>query len=102
MGVLLIFNLKEKNMAFYVVNHKVKNFGVWKEVYDKFEPTREKYGIKEHYALQSVEDPNHVLVVGEGELAAIQKFLNSGDLKSGMEDAGIISPPEIFVGENKR
>ena len=89
-------------MAFYVVNHKVKNFDAWKEVYDEFESTRDKYGIKEHYALQSVEDPNHVLVVGEGELEEIQKFLNSEDLKSGMEGAGITSPPEIFVGENKR
>jgi len=89
-------------MAFYIVNHKVKNFGVWKEVYDEFESTREKYGIKEHYALQSIEDPNHVSVVGEGELEAIQKFLNSEDLKSGMESAGITGPAEIFVGENKR
>ena len=89
-------------MAFYVVNHKVKDFGVWKEVYDEFESTREKYRIKEHYALQSVNDSNHVLVVGEGELEAIQKFLNSEDLKSAMESAGITSSPEIFVGENKR
>ena len=46
--------------------------------------------------------PNHVLVVGEGELEAMKKFLNSEDLKSGMEGAGITGPPEIFVGENIR
>ena len=73
-----------------------------KEVYDEFESTREQYGVKEHYALRSVEDPNHVMVVGEGELQAIQNFLNSDELKNGMESAGITSPPEIFVGENKR
>jgi hypothetical protein len=89
-------------MAFYVVNHKVKDFGAWKKVYDEFESTREQYGVKEHYALQSVKDPNHVMAVGEGELEAIQKFLNSEDLKSAMEGAGIAGPPEIFVGENKR
>ncbi len=89
-------------MAYYVVNHKVNDFGTWKKVYDEFESTREQYGIKEHYALQSEKDPNHVMVVAEGELEAIQKFLNSEDLKSGMENAGISSPPEIFVGENKR
>ena len=89
-------------MAFYVVNHKVNDFGVWKKVYDEFESTRKRYGVKEHYALQSVEDPNHVMVVGEGELEAVQKFLNSEELKSGMEGAGIASPPEIFVGENIR
>ena len=89
-------------MAFYVVNHKVNNFEAWKKVYDEFESTRQRYGVKEHFALQSGENPNHVLVVGEGELAAIQNFLNSDDLKNGMESAGIASPPEIFVGENKR
>ncbi|UCF64546.1 MAG: DUF3764 family protein [bacterium] len=89
-------------MAYYVVNHKVNDFNAWKKVYDEFESTREQYGVKEHYALQSEEDPNHVLVVGEGELEAIQKFLNSEDLRSGMESAGIASHPEIFVGKNKK
>lgn len=89
-------------MAFYVVNHKVKDFEAWKKVYDKFESTRQQYGVREHYALQSEEDPNHVMVVGEGELEAIENFLNSDDLKSGMESAGLTSTPEIFVGENKR
>ncbi|MCH8013048.1 MAG: cyclase [Candidatus Marinimicrobia bacterium] len=89
-------------MAFYVVNHKVKDFDAWKIVYDEFESTRVQYGVKEHFALQSVEDSNHVMVVGEGELEAIQRFLNSEDLKSGMEKAGIAGPPEIFIGENKR
>ncbi len=89
-------------MAFYVVNHKVNDFNEWKKVYDGFESIRERYGIKEHYALQSVEDSNHVLVTGEGDLGAIQKFLRSEDLKNGMENAGIDGPPEIFVGENKR
>ena len=86
-------------MAFYVINHKIKDFVGWKKVYDKFEPTRAKFGVREHYAIQSVEDPNHVLVVGEGALKAIRSFLNSEDLKKGMGDAGITGDPEIFVGE---
>jgi hypothetical protein len=89
-------------MAFYVVNHKVNNYSAWKKVYDEFESTREQFGVKEHYALQSEEDPNHVLVVGEGKLEAIQDFLNSDELRSGMENAGITGRPEVFVGENKR
>ena len=89
-------------MAFYVVNHKVNDFNAWKKVYDEFETTREQYGVKEHYALQSVKDPNDVTVVGEGKLEAIQKFLNSEDLKNTMEAAGVAGLPEIFVGENKR
>ena len=89
-------------MAFYVVNHKVNDFAAWKRVYDEFESTREKFGVREHFALQSVEDANHVLVVGEGALDAIQNFLNSDDLKKGMGAAGIAGPPNIFIGENKK
>ena len=61
-------------MAYYVINHKVENFDTWKQVYDEFEETRNKYGVKEHYALRSAEDANHVLVVGEGESAAIDRL----------------------------
>ena len=89
-------------MAFYVVNHKVTDFDNWKKVYDEFEVTRKDYGVKEHYAFQSVEDSNHVMVVGEGELKAINNFLNSEELKKGMGRAGIAGSPYIFIGENKK
>jgi glycine betaine/choline ABC-type transport system substrate-binding protein len=89
-------------MAFYVVHHKVRDFDAWKKVYDGFESTRKQYGIREHYALQSVDHPNDITVVGEGKMEAIQKFLTSSDLKTRMESAGVIGAPEIFVGNNKR
>ena len=89
-------------MAFYTVSHKVEDFNKWKKIYDDFESTRKKYKISEHFALQSVDDSNHVLVVGEGELEAIKKFLDSEELKTGMESAGITSTPEIFIGNNEK
>lgn len=89
-------------MAFYIVNHKVEDFKKWKKVYDDFESTRIKHHVLEHYALQSVDDSNHVLVVGEGSIEAITKYLDSEELKAGMADAGIASAPEIFIGNNKK
>jgi hypothetical protein len=57
---LLTYSISRRtNMAYYVVNHNVNVFVAWKKVYDEFESTREQYGVKEHYALQSVEDSNH-------------------------------------------
>ena len=87
-------------MSFYVVSHQVKDFAQWKKVYDAFESKRERAGIKEHYALQSVDDPNHVLVLGQGDLHAIKAFLKSEDLQEGMKNAGISSEPNVFVGDN--
>ena len=89
-------------MAFYVVRHKVKDFDAWKKVYDGFESTRDQYGVHEHYAIQSSDQPNDIIVVGEGDMDAIQKFMHSSDLKTGMESAGIVGAPEIFVGSNRR
>lgn len=89
-------------MAFYIIDHKVKDFDVWKKAYDAFEATRSEYGVKEHYALQSVNDSSHVLVVGEGELGAIEKFINSAELKSAMAGAGITGAPNIFIGEDRK
>ena len=89
-------------MVFFVVKIKVENFDVWKQVYDSFEATRDEYGIREHYAIQSLDDANSVIVVGEGDLDNVKKFLASEDLKSAMAEAGVMGPPDIFIGENKR
>ncbi len=89
-------------MAIFIVNHKVNDFGIWKKAYDEHEPNRVTFGIKDHFVLQAVDDPNHVTVVGEGELEKIQQFFDSPELKGAMEAAGVASAPEIVVGENKR
>lgn len=86
-------------MSFYVVSHKVAEFSQWKKVYDDFESVRQKFGVKEQLLLQASDDPNHVLVVGQGSLEAIQRFIGSEDLKEGMKDAGVSSEPHLFVGE---
>ena len=85
-------------MSNYVVSHKVEDFAKWKKVYDAFEPTRVKYQVKESIVLQAADDPNHVLVLGEGKLEAIQKFVASDELKEGMKKAGIASEPQLFIG----
>ena len=85
-------------MSFYVVSHKVDDFGKWKKVYDEFESVRQKFGVKEQLLIQASDDPNHVLVVGQGELDAIQKFISSEELKDGMKSAGVSSEPNLFVG----
>ena len=41
-------------------------------------------------------------MVGEGESAAIDRFLKSDELKNGMANAGIDGKPEIFVGDDFR
>jgi hypothetical protein len=87
-------------MAIFVIKHKVNDFGIWKKAYDEHQSTREQFGIKDHFVLQSVEDSSHVTVVGEAPQEQLGQFLDSPELKAAMKDAGVISAPEIFIGEN--
>lgn len=89
-------------MAAYVVNHKVRNFVEWKKAYDAFRPKAKDFGIEDHYVLQSAEDQNHVVVVGEGSLADLRKFLGSDSLRSAMQGAGVSGVPDIFIGEDRK
>lgn len=89
-------------MAVYVVNHRVENFEEWKKVYDAFQSVATSAGVKDQYVLTSLEDQNHVVVIGEGSADDLQNFLSSDELKSAMADAGVSGTPDIYIGENNR
>ncbi len=87
-------------MAIYVVNHRVESFDKWKKAYDAFQHVAEGAGVKDHYVLASVSDPNHVVVIGEGAAGDLKHFLASDDLKGAMKDAGVVGEPDMFIGKN--
>ena len=89
-------------MAIYVVNHKVEDFDRWAKAYAEFQHVAEGAGVKDHYVLASVDDPNHVVVIGEGAADDLSNFLASDELKSAMEGAGVIGRPDMFVGRDRR
>ena len=87
-------------MAMFVVNHKVNDFATWKQVYDAHQATRNKFGIHDHFVIQSEDDPNDVTIVGEGTEQHLKAFLASGELLNAMHSAGVIGEPKVIVGEN--
>ena len=87
-------------MAIYVVNHSVEDFTAWKRAYEAFKPTAMAAGITDEHVLQSPDDPNHVVVIGNGEIGDLQAFLQSDALKSAMAGAGVVGIPDIYVGED--
>ena len=88
-------------MAVYVVDHKVEDYEEWRKVYDAFQATAVEAGVKDQYVLTSMHDPNHVVVIGEGSIDDVQKFLSSDQLRSAMGEAGVSGEPSIFIGENR-
>ena len=82
----------------YNLNHKVKDFEVWKRLYDSDSSRREAAGLKEIKVSTNMNDSNHVFLIWEtDDLTTFNKMLNDPDLKVKMEEGGVVSAPEVTI-----
>jgi hypothetical protein len=89
-------------MASYVlVRHKVKDFKVWKPVYDAHLAKRNEAGLREKHVMRGAEDPNEVYVLFEStDPKRAKAFAESADLKATMQKGGVIDRPEVHFLES--
>ena len=80
------------------VSHEVKDFAVWKKVFDAGKGMRAKAGFKHFYVAQDAAKPNLVYIAfsAKDEKAA-QAFIADPRLKEAMEKGGVISAPTILI-----
>ncbi len=82
------------------VKHKVSDYDGWKAVYDKFVPYAKTNGVVDESVYRDPNSPDDVIVTHKfRNIESANKFFNSFELKSAMEDAGVASVPEIWFGE---
>ena len=83
-----------------MVQHKVRDFSVWKSVFDEREPVRWWHGVRRHRIYRSAEDPDDVLVAIEF-LSAEQAttYLQDPDLREAMQRGGVQGEPHIHLCE---
>jgi len=82
-----------------VIKHPVKDYTTWREVYDSFEP-RKAIATDRDTVIQSLEDPNNVTVIMHFEnLDKANGFLDSAELKAGMQESGVIGIPLVTIGK---
>jgi hypothetical protein len=88
--------------ATLIVRHTVADYETWRKVYDDAGATvRAKHGCTAETVMQVPGDPNDVAAAHEfPTLAQAEDFVNDPDLKAGMEQAGVTSPPRIEIFEN--
>jgi len=87
-------------MSYLFVQHKVKDYSAWKEVFDNFIDTRKASGEKSYQILHPDEDPNKLLAIFEWDnLNNARKFASGSELKNAMENAGVLERPEIYFLE---
>ena len=85
-------------MANYVlIRHSVEDFSKWKEVYDANKPERVKAGVTDNKLLQDADDPNMVTIIFDAEdVERAKEFTSSDAVKEIMQNAGVVSKPEIY------
>jgi quinol monooxygenase YgiN len=82
-----------------VISHPVKDYAVWKAVYDSAEPIRAKAGVTGAEVFHDPKDPNMIVVIHRfPTLDAMQAFLGDPGLKAAMEKGGVLAPPTAVVG----
>ena len=88
-------------MASMLVQHQVKDFSEWKNVYDSVADLRTSNGELSDQIFRDASDPNKLTVIFQWDsLANAQKYAQSPELKAAMEKAGVNGPPKIdFLNE---
>ena len=87
-------------MTVLAVRHTVSDFATWKTGFDNHSASRKEHGATHDQVLQSVEDPNNLLVLIDFEsVADAQAFANDPALEEAMSKAGVIGAPDISIRE---
>jgi quinol monooxygenase YgiN len=88
-------------MATMLVQHSVKDYAAWKEVYDSVNDLRAANGELSDKIYRDTDDPNKLTVIFKWDsLANAQNYANSPELKAAMEKAGVEGRPNIhFLNE---
>jgi len=83
-------------MFYIYVEHQVRDFDYWKNAFDAHADVRAQNGETSHKIFQDTDDQNKVSgLFGWESLEKGQKFFTSPELKSAMQEAGVVSEPVI-------
>ena len=79
------------------VRHTVSDFNEWKQGYDAFDATRRGLGVRNDAVFCGAENAEDVTIWHDfDDMAAAGAFLDSPELKSAMEQAGVAGEPQIW------
>ncbi len=83
---------------YLLVRHRVADFAAWKRVYDLHKKVRDAAGLKERHLFRGIEGSNEVIILFETrDLKRAHDFMQSAELKTRMEEAGVLEKPDLFI-----
>jgi hypothetical protein len=87
-------------MIHVLVRHTVRDYAVWKRVFDNFFDNRVAGGELRWRISRMVDDPNSLVLDFDWDSAEnARRFFDSPPLKAEMMQAGVVEPPEIYFLE---
>jgi len=90
-------------MIHVLLRHKVADFNRWKESFDSHLNTRMHAGELGFRLFQSVDDPRDVTILLDWDsVEHARQFMGSEDLRSRMQQAGVVGTPEVHYVEDAR
>ncbi len=88
-------------MAKVFIRHKVEDYTTWKKVFDNFLAQRRAGGELSYSIGHVANEPNNLCLMFEWDnVENANTFLRSEELRSTMQEAGVIEAPEIIVFES--
>jgi hypothetical protein len=83
-------------MGVMIVHHAVRDYAAWRPAYDAHEAARRADGLTNGRVFRSTEDPNDILILFDtSDRRRAEEFGGSEDLKSAMQNSGVIGQPKI-------
>jgi quinol monooxygenase YgiN len=77
-----------------IVQHTVRDYSVWKSVFDEHENVRAKHGCRGHAVYRDADEPNNVTIVLDYESRErAAEFMRDPSLREAMEKGGVTSEP---------
>jgi hypothetical protein len=84
-------------MTTLFVRHAVANYKAWRKVYDDFAPVQKAKGVTAQAVYQAADNHNDITVTHDFATdEAAHAFANSEELKSAMQNAGVVGAPTIW------
>ncbi len=84
-------------MTTMFVRHTVTNYKAWRKVYDDFASVQKAKGVTAQAVYQAADNPNDITVTHDfATVEAAHAFVNSDELKSAMQNAGVVGAPTIW------
>jgi erythromycin esterase-like protein len=78
----------------------IGDYAKWRPVFDKNKPLRDNAGLRNVRVYRDADNPKELIIWSEtSDVAKAREALNGSEIRSAMQEAGVVDPPKVHVIE---